>query len=403
MIAAEAAQQGTSLACMLPGTDQMLIAAGRMVTPEWVGPGWLAVRDGRIAEVGPGMPPGPPTVDLGGYTVVPGFVDMHVHGGGGFGFSDADADAVRGAAAYHRRHGTTTTLASLVTTGPAELRRQVRLLAQLTEAGVIAGAHLEGPWLSAHRPGAHRRDLLRDPDPTELDQVLDAGSGTIRMVTIAPERVGGLDAIGRVVDAGALAAVGHTDADYATVRAAIDAGARVGTHLFNAMRPIHHREPGPVVALLEDPRVTVELILDGVHVHPALYRRVLSDVGEERIALVTDAMAASGRPDGHYRLGALAVTVASGVATLTGTDTIAGGTATMAELFGNAVRLSGLAEPAALSHAVALTATTPAATLSLADVGALRPGCRADLVALDRELRPAAVMRRGGWVVEAAG
>jgi N-acetylglucosamine-6-phosphate deacetylase len=380
-----------------------LVAVGRLVTPGAVGPGWLAVRDGRIAEVGPGAAPAPVTVDLTGYTVVPGFVDMHVHGGGGFGYSDGTEDAVRGAAEYHRRNGTTTTLASLVAAGPDELLSLVRLMAELTQDGVIVGVHLEGPWLSGLRPGAHQPELLRDPVPAELDRVLTAARGSIRMVTMAPERPGALDAIRRVTDAGALAAVGHTDADYLTVRAAIEAGARVGTHLFNAMRPIHHREPGPVIALLEDPRVTVELILDGVHVHPALYRRVLSDAGPARLALVTDAMAAAGCPDGGYRLGALAVTVRAGRATLAGTDTIAASTATMADVFGNAVRFSELPEPDALVSAVAQTSTTPAAVLGLADVGALRPGCWADLVALDSDLRPAGVMHRGNWLVGPPG
>lgn len=380
-----------------------LFAAGALVTPDAVGPGWLAVRDGWITDGGPGDAPGPVAVDLSAYTVVPGFVDLHVHGGGGFGYSDGTEQAVRGAADYHRGHGTTTTLASLVAAGPAELLDLVRLLAGLTEDGVIDGMHLEGPWLSALRPGAHQPELLRDPTPAELDQVLATGRGSVRMVTLAPERPGATEAIRRVSGAGALAAVGHTDADYRTVRAAIEAGARVGTHLFNAMRPIHHREPGPVVALLEDPRVTVELILDGVHVHPALFRRVLSDAGPDRVALVTDAMAAAGRPDGDYRLGALPVTVRSGRATLTGTETIAASTATMADLFANAVRFSDLPEPVALRTAVALTSATPAAALGLTEVGALRPGCRADLVVLDPGLAPLGVLRRGRWLVGPPG
>ena len=379
--------------------SSVLVTAGRMVTPDRVGPGWLAIRDGRILELGAAAAPEPATYDLSDYTVVPGFVDLHVHGGGGFGYSDGTEEAVLGATDYHRRHGTTTSLASLVAAGPERLLALVRLLAGLVEDEVVAGIHLEGPWLSDRRPGAHQPDLLRDPDPAELDRVLAAAGGSVAMVTVAPERAGALEAIGRVRGAGALAAVGHTDADYATVRAAIEAGARIGTHLFNAMRPIHHREPGPVVALMEDPRVTVELICDGVHVHPALYRQVLRAVGSARLALVTDAMAAAGCPDGAYRLGALAVTVQAGQARLTGTDTIAASTATMADLFGNAVRWCGRPEPEALALAVALTSTTPAAALGRTDVGALSVGAWADLVVLDSDLRPVGVMRRGSWLV----
>src|SRR6185369_14145081 len=151
--------------------------------------------------------------------------------------------------------------------------------------------------------------LLRDPDAGELHRVLSVGSNTIRMVTLAPERAGGFDAIRRVVDAGAVAAVGHTEATYEQTRAAIDAGATVGTHLFNAMRPIDRREPGPVIALLEDARVTVEVITDGVHVDPAIYRHVVRSVGPDRVSLITDAMAATGMADGIYPLGPMTVDV----------------------------------------------------------------------------------------------
>ncbi len=186
-------------------------------------------------------------------TVVPGFVDTHVHGGGG-GSSPAVPDQTATAVAFHRRHGTTTLLASLVSETPGDLLRQVRELTEQVQTGLVGGIHLEGPWLATHRCGAHDPALLRDPAADELDRVLDAGEGAIRMVTLAPERAGGLEAIRRIVDAGAVAAVGHTEATYQQTCAAIEAGATVGTHLFNAMRPIHHREPGPVIALLEDPR-----------------------------------------------------------------------------------------------------------------------------------------------------
>ena len=182
-------------------------------------------------------------------------------------------------------------------------------LAGDVRAGLIDGIHLEGPWLSTLRCGAHAPSLMRDPDPAEIDRVLDAAAGALRMITIAPERDGALAAIGRIVDAGVVAAVGHTEATYEQTRAAIAAGATVGTHLFNAMRPINTREPGPVIALLEDPRVTVELITDGVHVDPALYRHVSRSAGPDRVSLITDAISAAGMTDGTYHLGPLAVDV----------------------------------------------------------------------------------------------
>jgi N-acetylglucosamine-6-phosphate deacetylase len=375
----------------------VLLAAATVLTgSELLRPGWIEVSGSTVTAVGAGLPPRPADRDLGPVTVVPGFVDTHVHGGGGAAFSGGSGD-VATAVALHRRHGTTTLVASLVTESPADLLAQVSALADDARAGLIAGIHLEGPWLAAERCGAHDPALLRDPDPGEVARVLEAGAGTIRMVTLAPERTGALDAIRRVVDAGAVAAVGHTEATYSETRQAIDAGATVATHLFNAMRPIHHREPGPVIALLEDPRVTVELITDGVHVHPALYRHVSRSAGPHRVSLVTDAMAAAGMADGSYRIGPLAVEVADGVAHLAGTTTIAGSTATMDRLFRFAVTHSDLPRDDAMAAAVTQSSINPARALGLPSP-ALVPGATADLVALGEDLTVAAVLSRGEWV-----
>lgn len=370
----------------------MLLTAATVIAQDQpLQPGWIQTDRGRVTAVGAGTPPRTVNpdlgdLDLGERIVVPGFVDMHGHGGGGGAFPAGDAEQARAAVELHGRHGTTTGIASLVTASPDDLLRIVSVMADLTEQGVIAGTHLEGPWLSDGRPGAHEQPQLRDPDPAELDRVFAAGRGTIRMVTLAPERAGGLDAVRRVVGAGAAAAVGHTDASYDQALAAIEAGATIGTHLFNAMRPVHPREPGPVIALLEDPRVTVELITDGVHLHPALYRDVAHVAGPDRVALVTDAMAAAGMADGAYRLGALDVTVANGVARLTGSDIIAGSTATMDHIFRYAVRHSGLPLLDGVLAAVRQTSANPAAALGLAEVGRLAPGYWADLVVLDADL-----------------
>lgn len=378
----------------------MLLTADTVLTgSELLRPGWIEVSGDTIAAIGAGSPPHRPDHILGAVTVVPGFVDTHVHGGGGSSFS-AGAEQTATAAALHRRHGTTTLLASLVSEAPDDLLRQVRELATQVRADLIAGIHLEGPWLSAKRCGAHDPVLLRDPEPGELRRVLDAGAGAIRMVTLAPERAGGLEAIRHVVDAGAVAAVGHTEATYSQTCAAIDAGATVGTHLFNAMRPIHHREPGPVIALLEDPRVTVEVIADGVHIDAALYRHVTRSAGPHRVSLVTDAMAAAGMSDGAYRIGPLAVDVADGVAHLAGTETIAGSTATMDRLFRFAVAHSighdGLHRDEALALAVRQSSINPARALGL-PCPALQPGTSANLVVLDTELAVSAVLYRGEW------
>jgi N-acetylglucosamine-6-phosphate deacetylase len=378
-----------------------LITAGAVALEQGIcRPGWVEVSGAEIVGCGSGQPPRPADVDMPEALVVPGFVDIHVHGGGGGSYTDGnDADIVQ-AAMFHRGHGTTTTLASLVTASPADLLTAVRALADSVRLGIVAGIHLEGPWLSAARCGAHDPAQLRDPAPAEIDALLTAGDGAIRMVTLAPERAGSDDAITRFSDAGVVVAVGHTDATYEQTRHAIKLGATVGTHLFNAMRPVHHREPGPVIALLEDARVTVEVIADGVHVHPAMQRTVIDAAGADRVALVTDATAAAGLGDGEFRLGAMQVDVVKQVARVRGTSTIAGSTATMDQLFRAAAGL-GSERDAALAAAVRMTSTTPGRALGLDRVGMLRTGADANLVVLDRDLQVTRVMADGEWQTQA--
>ena len=372
----------------------MLLAAGRIVTPARVfAPGWLLLDGDRVADGGPGAPPRAPDADLGDATVVPGYVDAHAHGGGGAAFTDGSEDSVRTVVAAHLAHGTTTVTASLVTDAVDSLERSVRVLAEATRDGLVAGVHLEGPWLSPRHAGAHDAALLRAPDPADVDRLLAAGDGTVRMVTLAPELDGGPEAIRQLVGAGVVAAIGHTDATYDVARAALDAGAGVGTHLFNAMRGLHHREPGPVTALLEHPDAFVELVADGVHLHPAVLRLAAAAKPHQAL-LVTDAMAAAAADDGDYRLGPLAVTVRDGVARLRDSGAIAGSTLTMAAAVRHAVLVAGLP----LTDVVRAATTTPAAMLGLTRVGALRPGFAADLVVLDARLRVTAVMRGGRWV-----
>lgn len=380
----------------------VVIAAGTLVTGDGrvpAGPGWAHLRDGRVLDAGAGRPRVAADHDLPDAVLVPGFVDLHVHGGGGASAPTGDPDQAMAALAFHRAHGTTTSLASLVSDTPAALDRAVAALSGLVTDGELAGLHLEGPWLADARCGAHDPSTLRDPDPSEIARLLRRG--TVAMVTLAPERTGGLDAVRQVADAGVIAAVGHTDAPHALAVDAIAAGARVGTHLFNAMAPLGHREPGPAAALLGDPRVTVELITDGVHLHPAVVELVLA-AAPGRVAAVTDAMSAAGMPDGEHRLGPLRVQVRDGVARLAGRDTIAGSTATGDVLFRRIV--AGSAAPPepgtpawtrALQRAVEATSTVPARVLGRDDVGRIAPGTRADLVVLDRSLHVRTVYRNG--------
>lgn len=335
-------------------------------------------------------------LDLSGHWLVPGFVDLHAHGGGGASFSAGTAEESHTVLDTHRRHGTTTMLASTVTGDLDDLARQAGALAELVEAGELAGVHFEGPFLARARCGAHEPSLLRDPDPAAVRELLDAARGTARMVTLAPELPGGLDAVRLLAESGVLAAVGHTDADYDLTRAAIDAGATVATHLFNAMPPLAHRAPGPIAALLADERVTVELIDDGVHLHPSMLQLAFRHVGPDRVALVTDAMAAAGMGDGEYALGPLRVTVEQGVARVGKGGSIAGSTLTLDRAFRRAVTVDGVPVP----QAARALSTTPARLLGLADrIGSLAPGKDADLVVLDGDYRVTGVMRKGSWVV----
>jgi N-acetylglucosamine-6-phosphate deacetylase len=381
-----------------------LLTAAQVVTPARIlAPGWLQVDGDRIVEVGEGAPPRTPDVDLGGDTVVPGFVDIHVHGGGGASFDTGTADAADVVAATHLAHGTTSMAASLVTDTPDRMATAVREMALLVQDGRLAGVHLEGPWLSPRRSGAHQPGSLTSPSPADVEALVTAGDpstgsgrrGAVRMVTLAPELPGGIEAVRQLADAGVVAAIGHTDATYDEARAALDAGARLGTHLFNAMRPLHHRDPGPVGALLDAP-VDVELIADGVHLHPAVLRTVFA-AKPGRCILVTDAMGAAGAPDGDYRLGPMAIEVRDGVARLASTDgvgAIAGSTLTMDAAVRFAVRTAGLP----LLDVVRAASTTPARAWGLDDVGALSAGRRADLVVLDDGLAVVRVMRSGAWV-----
>lgn len=380
----------------------MLLTADTLIAgAELLRPGWIDLSGGKVTAVGAGRPPRSADRELGAVTVMPGFVDTHSHGGGGGSFSAASTADTSAAVALHRRHGTTTMIASLVTASPDDLLHEVGALAADVRAALIDGIHLEGPWLSTVRCGAHQPALMRDPDPAEIDRLLAAAAGTIRMVTIAPERPGAPAAIRQFVDAGVVVAVGHTEATYEQTRAAIAAGATVGTHLFNAMRPVDRREPGPVIALIEDPAVTVELITDGVHLDPAIYRHVTRTVGPDRASLITDAMAATGMPDGRYQLGPVPVDVADGVARVGGTDTVAGSTATMDRVVRFAMAHCGLDRDDALLLVARQASLNPARALRL-PAGDLIPGAAADLVVLDPDLSVTGVLRRGVWELEPA-
>ena len=362
---------------------------GRVVTPSGViDDGVVSVSDGRITSVS-----GSDAVHSG-HWIVPGFVDIHVHGGGGYTFTTGDPEQARGAAAFHLRHGTTTLLASLVSSPFELMLAATKAYAPLVAEGVLAGVHFEGPYLSGVRCGAQNPAYLRDASVGELESLIETGGGAVRMVTLAPEVPGALEAIELLVRHGVVAAIGHTDATYEQTRQGIAAGATVGTHVFNGMRPPHHREPGPVFALLGAPSVVCEFVADGVHLHDGALAFATTVTGPDRAALITDAMDAAGMADGAYDLGGQEVTVADGVARLAGNHAIAGSTLTMAAALRRAVHI-GLS----IVDGCRMASTTPAAAIGLdTEVGALRAGLRADLVELSENLEVVRVMRAGTWI-----
>ncbi|MER5885091.1 N-acetylglucosamine-6-phosphate deacetylase [Streptomyces sp. NPDC001941] len=375
--------------------DRKVLTGARVVLPTGVVDGGrVIVEDGRIAG---SAPADTPALDLSGHWVVPGFVDMHNHGGGGASFTSGTAEDVLTGVHTHRLHGTTTVVASFVTGEMDFLAQRAGLLSEIAEQGDIAGIHFEGPFISPCRKGAHDETLLRDPDPAEVRKLIDAARGTAKMVTLATELPGGIDSVRLLAEQGVIAAIGHTDATYEQTVEAIDAGATVATHLFNAMPPLGHRAPGPIAALLEDDRITVELINDGTHLHPAALELAFHHKGSSRTAFITDAMDAAGFGDGSYQLGPMAVEVKDGVARLVEGGSIAGSTLTLDTAFKRAVTVDRLPVEAA----VEAISANPARLLGVYDkVGSLEPGKDADLVVLDADFTLRGVMRKGEWIVE---
>lgn len=296
--------------------------------------------------------------------MIVGGIDLHCHGAAGFDFDTADAEGIATALALHRAHGTAGALLSLVSAPPRTLGHRLRTLATLIpEMPGALGIHLEGPFLATSRCGAHDPHALEAPTASTVEALIEAGGGLLRLVTIAPELPGALDAIERFCRAGITVAVGHTEADAPTAGEAFDRGASVLTHAFNAMPGLGHRAPGPVGAALARDHVTLEVIADGLHLDP-LVVRMLFAAAPGRIALVTDAMAATGLGDGTYRLGHLDVDVSAGRPVLSGTETLAGSTLTL----DRAVQTS-IDAGVPRTEALAAATSTPARAIGITHVG----------------------------------
>jgi N-acetylglucosamine-6-phosphate deacetylase len=380
---------------------RVVLAGARVVTPAGtLRSATVVVHGGVITAVGGRhlADAGAPVHDLAGAWLVPGFVDMHLHGGGGAWIFSADLEEVGQAVRFHLGHGTTSMLASIATSPLDSMLASATVVARAAAgpmAPALAGIHLEGPFINRERSGAQDPEAIRDPDPAAMERLLEACAGWARVVTVAPELAGGLELVRQIVRSGAVPAVGHTQAAYEEATAAIDAGARVSTHLLNAMPGLHHRNLGTVGAALSREEVVCELVNDGVHLRPEVVRVVFQAAGARRVALVTDSIAAAGMADGDYDFGRVPLRVRGGIARLGDGRTIAGSTLTMDAALRRAVQEVGIP----MEDAVTAASSTPARAIGIGGrTGSIEPGKAADLVVLDDDLEVVAVMAAGRWV-----
>ena len=383
----------------------IVIHADRAFTPfEEISDAVVVIQGSKISAVGQrgkvDLPRGVRELNAGGKTVVPGFVDVHIHGAGGHDVMEGTREALEIITATVAAHGTTSLVATTVTASEKETRDSVAGIAHFILntsqyparelSAEILGIHFEGPFISPARRGVHPAKWIVPPSRELLAQLLGEARGTAQILTLAPELPGALDLISAARQAGLVVSLGHTDATYEQAQAAIEAGASHAAHVFNAMRPFSHRGTGVIGAVLTSPKVSAELIADGVHVDEAAMRMLVELKTPERVILVSDGISATGMPDGKYQLGMFEVKVSGGVAR-NAEGKLAGSTLTLDRALRNMVALG-----VPLSSALRMVTANPARQIGLgARKGVLAPGADADLVFLDDKLEVSGVMTRG--------
>lgn len=356
----------------------------RLAGDDGPGPVSIQIRNGRIDSVQPeehdAAIGADEVIDGGGKLLIPGMIDVHIHGADGFDMMDGTFESVEAVSRACARTGCTAFLATSVSSTIEDLLRMIDSVAQAqgkVSGAKIAGMHIEGPYLNVKRKGMQNERFLRHPDLTEMRTILQRSGPLIRMVTLAPELPGGMEMVEFLKERGIVVAIAHSDATYEEAKQAFRSGASHVTHCFNGMRPIHHRDPGMVVAAFEEDHVSVQAIVDHVHLHPAIVRLMYREKGADKMVLITDALQAMGLGDGTYRFGGHEVVVTDGVARLSD-GTLASSTVTMNEALAKTVR-SGIP----LRDAVKMATETPAGVLGLRSKGRIAPGADADLVLLD--------------------
>ncbi|WP_372007243.1 N-acetylglucosamine-6-phosphate deacetylase [Paenibacillus chitinolyticus] len=359
----------------------------------------LWIRDGIIEKIESGLATLPEGdyeyMDGQGRLLIPGMIDVHIHGANGFDMMDGSETSIQEVSRACAATGCTSFLATSVSSTIEDLIAMIRSVKRVTghEVGAkIAGLHLEGPYLNPKRKGMQNERFLRHPDLAEMKEIFNEADGLIKMVTIAPELPGGMELISFLKETGVIIAVAHSDATYEEAKQAFEAGASHVTHCFNGMRPIHHRDPGLVVAAFEEEHVSLQAIVDGIHLHPAIVRMMHRLKGPDGMVLITDALQAMGLGDGKYMFGGHPVTVSEGVARLED-GTLASSTVTMNE----ALRLT-VDTGISLTDAVKMASSSPARLLGLANKGKISVGFDADLVLLDEQFQVQWTMIKGSIV-----
>ena len=381
----------------------LLIHAARAFTPTTeISDAGILIHGDTIEAIGPrsGMtlPAGAQEIRAAGKTAVPGFIDVHIHGAGGHDVMEGTDAALRSITRKVSEYGTTSLVATTVTASTDQTLRAVEgisgYIAQQHETeeprAEVLGIHFEGPFISKERRGVHPSKWIQMPSAETLGRFLKAAAGNARILTIAPEVLGAAPCIEAARDAGLIVSMGHTDATYEQARAAMARGARSATHVYNAMRPFSHRDPGVIGAVLTSPEVNAELIADGVHVDEAAMKLLLLAKGAAHVTLVSDGLSATGMPDGKYMLGEFEVTVSGGVCR-NADGVLAGSTLTLDRALRNIVAL-GIPLP----DAVRMLTLNPASLLGIEfKKGSLRVGADADILLLDESLHLAGVWARG--------